>query len=232
MEFVASDKNGNEIPLYSTTERLMTMLGHSGRKKVVLSELCEDTMCVEFHKILEEKQYPTLEKLLARLLKTNEDFALKSVTSLWRVMKRLGFTHKRTSKADLCARAFDVKLVKIPVRHCVLNPVEPGWAGLKHYIRENNTRFRLNDIHKFILEYLSAVGPELCQSYFRHARKAEESFKVADNYVEQHIDPDLDEDTDKYRGSLARPSQKLLRKQQALLYFEKDSNKYRSSSIH
>ncbi|CAF1369702.1 unnamed protein product, partial [Didymodactylos carnosus] len=98
--------------------------------------------------------------------------------------------------SDLAAKNFDVEIVRIPVRHCVLNPIELAWAQLKNYVRENNTRFHLTDVHNFILEYMSAVGPELCESYYRHVKKAEESFKTADNFIEQIIDPDLEDESD------------------------------------
>ncbi|CAF4559721.1 unnamed protein product [Didymodactylos carnosus] len=81
---------------------------HSGRHKIVLSELCEDTIRLEFHEMLEDKEYPTVEKLFRRLSEKYEKFPVKSATSLWRVMKRLGFAHKKTSeiKVPLDALSF------------------------------------------------------------------------------------------------------------------------------
>ena len=37
-------------------------------------------------------------------------------------------------------------LRRLPVKHCSINPIELAWAGMKTYIRENNTYFRLSDV--------------------------------------------------------------------------------------
>lgn len=52
-----------------------------------------------FHMMLSWKVYPNTSKLLTHILTDNLNFAVKSITSLWRVvMKKLGFSYKRTSK--------------------------------------------------------------------------------------------------------------------------------------
>ncbi|CAF1491941.1 unnamed protein product, partial [Rotaria sordida] len=102
---------------------------------------------------------------------------------------------------DRMAARFHVEIIRLPVRHCVLNPIELAWAGLKGYIRSNNTRFRLNDVHDLALEYLAAVDEELATSFFNHTSQYEEIFKAADKYVEEEIESllqnlDLDDDGD------------------------------------
>jgi len=86
------------------------------------------------------------------------------------------------------AARFQVEIIRLPVRHCVLNPIELAWAGLKSYVRNNNTRFRLNDVHDLALEYLAAVDPQLATSFFAHAMQHEEVFKAADKYVEEEVE--------------------------------------------
>ena len=48
-----------------------------------------------------ERIYPTTDKMLNRILMDNPDFPVRSKTSLWRWIKRLGFVYKRTSKVTV-----------------------------------------------------------------------------------------------------------------------------------
>jgi hypothetical protein len=50
------------------------------------------------HLTLAERIYPTTEKVLNRILADDPNFPIRSKTSLWRWMKKLGFTYRRTSK--------------------------------------------------------------------------------------------------------------------------------------
>ncbi|CAF0973871.1 unnamed protein product, partial [Didymodactylos carnosus] len=70
---------------------------HSGRSSIVLSEQAESAIRYNFHAMLAEKVYPTCSSLLDRLLHTHEDFPIRSVTTLWRHMRRLEF-YKSTPK--------------------------------------------------------------------------------------------------------------------------------------
>ncbi|CAF3718439.1 unnamed protein product [Rotaria sp. Silwood1] len=81
-------------------------------------------------------------------------------------------------------------------RHSVLSPIELAWSGLKNYIRDNNTNFRLADIHNLALEYLAAVDESLATSYFKHIKRYEDTFKDADKYVQDVIEPKLDDADD------------------------------------
>ena len=48
-----------------------------------------------------ERIYPTTDKVLNRILMDNPDFPVRSTTSLWRWIKKLGFVYKRTSKVTV-----------------------------------------------------------------------------------------------------------------------------------
>jgi hypothetical protein len=110
------------------------------------------------------------------------------------------------------AARFDVEIIRLPVRHCVLNPIELAWAGLKAYFRANNTRFRLNDVHNLALEYMAAVDAQLATSFFDHVLQHEETFKAADKYVEEEIESllenieiDDDDDNDDIDANVSSP---------------------------
>ena len=70
----------------------------SGRSPVYLSEEADDEIRFQFHLLLAEKIYPTLDILLDRLQASHTDFPVHSRTSLNRHMHRLGFSYKMTNK--------------------------------------------------------------------------------------------------------------------------------------
>ncbi|CAF2118264.1 unnamed protein product [Rotaria magnacalcarata] len=91
---------------------------------------------------------------------------------------------------DKVANKYNIEIVRIPIKHCVLNPVELAWAGLKSYVRQQNVQFNLNDIEQLCNEWLAACGPEHASRYFAHVYKHEETFKIADKNAEQ-LESDL-----------------------------------------
>lgn len=50
------------------------------------------------HSLLAERIYPTTDKILTRILADDADFPVRSRTSLWRWMRKIGFVYKQTSK--------------------------------------------------------------------------------------------------------------------------------------
>lgn len=50
------------------------------------------------HLMLAERVYPTTYKILTRILHDDPDFPIGSVPVLWRWMKKLGFSYKKTAK--------------------------------------------------------------------------------------------------------------------------------------
>ena len=75
--------------------------GNSGRPPFVLTEMAEDTIRYHFHLILAEKRYPTIINLLSSIHNEHLNFPIQSQTTLWRHMKRLGFSYKQTSKVPI-----------------------------------------------------------------------------------------------------------------------------------
>ncbi len=48
--------------------------------------------------LLAERIYPTSDKILMRILADDANFPVRSTTSLWRWMRKIGFVYKQTSK--------------------------------------------------------------------------------------------------------------------------------------
>jgi len=105
------------------------------------------------------------------------------------------------------ARALDVEVLRLPIKHCVLNPIQLPWAQLKSYVRKANVNFRLSDVETLVLEFMAAVDKDLAQSFIEHTKKAEEVFKTADAFVEDSIEPQLIDTDDDYDFDLHDPDE-------------------------
>ena len=75
------------------------------------------------------------------------------------------------------------------MRHCSLNPIEIAWAGLKEYIRKNNTRFSLTDVRQLAAEFIAGFDGEAAQGAIHSAEKVETTYKKADEFVENAVEP-------------------------------------------
>ncbi|CAF1541003.1 unnamed protein product [Didymodactylos carnosus] len=92
------------------------------------------------------------------------------------------------------ASTYNVEIIQLPVRHCQLNPIELAWAGLKDYVRDKNTRFRIRDVENLTMEWCVALGPEVAGGYFEKVKEYEEMFKWADEMIETDVEPGIDEE--------------------------------------
>jgi hypothetical protein len=53
-------------------------------------------------------------------------------------------------KTDKIANLHGHEVLRTPVRHCELNPIELIWAQVKGFVAENNTTFRLKDVKELV----------------------------------------------------------------------------------
>ena len=80
------------------------------------------------------------------------------------------------------------------MRHCSLNPVEIAWATMKDYIRTSNTSFSLTNVYELASQFIAAFDGEAVQDAIRYAGKVERTYKAADRFVENNIEPQLIDD--------------------------------------
>ncbi|CAF2200357.1 unnamed protein product [Rotaria magnacalcarata] len=91
----------------------------------------------------------------------------------------------RQYAVDNLAGKHDVEILRIPKKHCVLNPIELAWTGLKKNVRNLNVNFNLGDIAQLCNKCLAELQSEQAAKYFAHVKKCEEEFRQADQLAEE-----------------------------------------------
>ena len=85
------------------------------------------------------------------------------------------------------------EVVRLPVAHCELNPIEMAWSQVKGYVKEHNKkyltkvifllkcfeRFTLTEVQRLVHEGFSIVTPERWQSLIKRVEE-----KVENHYWE------------------------------------------------
>ena len=80
---------------------------------------------------------------------------------------------------DEMAKSAGHKVVRLPVGHCELNPIEMAWAQVKGYAKQHNTQFTLEALEPLVKEGIAQVTPERWHSLVQHVRE-----KVEDRHYE------------------------------------------------
>lgn len=94
--------------------------------------------------------------------------------------------------ADKLAGECDVEILRIPIRHCFLNPIELAQAGLKTYVRNLNVNLNLGDIAQLCNKWLAELQPEQAEKYVSHVKKCEDEFRQVYQLAEE-LENDLAE---------------------------------------
>ena len=69
-----------------------------GRPEINLSDFGKDMIRYEYHLLLAERLYPTLDRIMNRLLADFSDFPIKNKTTLSKELKQMGFVYRKTAK--------------------------------------------------------------------------------------------------------------------------------------
>ena len=109
--------------------------------------------------------------------------ALKS--ELYTITQRAGITTKYT--VDEMAKTAGCEVVRLPVAHCTLNPIELAWAQVKGHIKSNARAFNLVEVERLAWEGFDVVTPERWADLVRHVQeKVEDHYWEADGLTEQY----------------------------------------------
>ena len=83
---------------------------------------------------------------------------------------------KKTSvvyKTDKIANLHGHEILRTPVRHCELNPIELIWAQVKGFVAKNNTTFRLKDVKELTYVAFGKLTKDVWTKAEEHVIKIE-----------------------------------------------------------
>ena len=90
--------------------------------------------------------------------------------------KRMGLSNTKYI-VDEIARKAGHEVVRLPVAHCTLNPIELAWVQVKGHIKRNTSQFNLDEVKKLAQEGFEVVTKERWADLVKHVRD-----KVEDHY--------------------------------------------------
>ena len=101
-------------------------------------------------------------------------------------------------ETDLIAEKFTHRVLRLPVAHPELNPIEFAWSVVKGYV---NKKFTLKEIEELVPQGISQVTPQMWKKFCDHTVKVEEEYWKKDGLVEDIVEEILitvgeDDDSD------------------------------------
>ena len=76
-------------------------------------------------------------------------------------------------------------VVRLPVAHCTLNPIELAWAQVKGHIKTNTHEFTLTGVEHLAWEGFEVATPDLWAKLVKHVRdKVEDHYWAVDGLAE------------------------------------------------
>ena len=90
-------------------------------------------------------------------------------------------------------------VLRLPVAHCELNPIELAWATVKGYVAKENKRYNLTEITRLTHEGFRQATPDTWRHYCRHVVDIENDYILKDGILEDAVEEmviDIGEDSD------------------------------------
>ena len=111
-------------------------------------------------------------------------------TSLKSVLYMLVKQHKPKPRyiVDQLAADQGVDVLRSPVGHCELNPIELVWARVKGHVAKHNSTYRMDDVKRLVQDGFDSVTPEVWAKCCDHVVKVEEEFWNSDALQEETVE--------------------------------------------
>ena len=87
------------------------------------------------------------------------------------------FMLEEITKKFCTTKGKNIKVLRLPVAHSELNPIELIWAQIKGYVAANNTTFKIKDVKKLAEEAFTKVTDRNWMQAVKHTLKVENLFR-------------------------------------------------------
>ena len=91
-------------------------------------------------------------------------------------------------KTDRIAENFTHRVLRLPVAHPELNPIELAWSVVKAYVAKHNKKFTLKEVEKLVPQAIKTVTPAMWKKFCDHTAKVEEEYWEKDGLVEDVVE--------------------------------------------
>lgn len=88
-------------------------------------------------------------------------------------------------------------VLRLPVAHCELNPIELAWASMKGYVAKHNKNFTMTETKQLTIDRFKHTVKEVWRSFCRHMVDIENEYFEKDGLVENFVE-DFTIDTTEY----------------------------------
>ena len=128
----------------------------------------------------------TKKKMIEWLVQHNITFPTQALKSeIWSIIQKLNLCPQYVIAK--MAQASGNEVVRLPVVHCTLNPIELAWAQVKDHIKANNTLFNLKEVERLAWEGFDVVTPDKWKNLIKHVQdKFEDHYWKVDRIAEYY----------------------------------------------
>ena len=95
---------------------------------------------------------------------------------------------KAIYQTDKMAEKYGHEVVRLPVAHCELNPIELAWAVVKDYCRKHNQAFTLKGVKELIPHGIQQATPDMWKHFCDHVEKVAEEYWEKDGLLEDAVE--------------------------------------------
>jgi hypothetical protein len=89
-------------------------------------------------------------------------------------------------KTDTIANLHGHEVIRTPVRHCELNPIELIWAQVKEFVAKNNTILRLKDVKELTYAAFGKITKDVWTKAEEHVVKIEKVY-CKENCIDRSV---------------------------------------------
>ena len=91
-------------------------------------------------------------------------------------------------ETDVIAAKFTHKVLRLPVAHPELNPIELAWAEVKAYVAKHNKTFTLKEVERLVPEAIDTISPAKWHKFCQHTVAVEDEYWAKDGLVEDVVE--------------------------------------------